>query len=101
MGTSHTESFVMVDKIAPTSAAGSLPTYESALTFSVWYTASDGNGTGLGNITLWYRTGGRPVWAQYAVQPPGNFGELMSTATAVWVYGFSTTAAVIAGNRDA
>src|SRR5439155_16910521 len=61
MGTSHTESFVMVDKDAPTSAASALPTYENALTFSVWYTASDVNGTGVGNIALWYRAGGRGV----------------------------------------
>src|SRR5438552_1293137 len=101
MGTSHTESFVMVDKIAPTSAAGSLPTYESALTFSVWYTASDGNGTGLGNITLWYRTGGSAVWVQYAVQPAGNFGQFMFTASADGVYEFATTADDRAGNRGA
>ena len=101
MGTSHTESFVMVDKIAPTSAAGSLPTYESALTFSVWYTASDGNGTGLGNITLWYRTGGSAVWVQYAVQPAGNFGQFMFTASADGVYEFATTADDRAGNREA
>src|SRR5206468_3887626 len=61
MGTSHSESFVMVDKDAPTSAASALPTYENVLTFWVWYTASDGNGTGVGNITLWYRTGGSAV----------------------------------------
>src|SRR5436309_824965 len=101
MGTSHTESFVMVDKIAPTSAAGSLPTYESALTFSVWYTASDGNGTGLGNITLWYRTGGSAVWVQYAVQPAGNFGQFMFTASSDGVYEFATTADDRAGNREA
>src|SRR5437867_12963648 len=80
MGTSHTESFVMVDKDAPTSAAGALPTYENVFTFWVWYTASDGNGTGVGNITLWYRTGGSAVLVQYAVQPAGNFGQFPFTA---------------------
>src|SRR3989442_11155934 len=58
MSTSHTEPFVMVDRDAPTSAATSLPTYENTQTFTIGYTASDGNGTGLRSITLWGRTGG-------------------------------------------
>src|SRR5256712_333191 len=100
MGTSHTESFVMVDKDAPTSAAGALPTYENVLTFWVWYTASDGNGTGVGNITLWYRTGGSAVWVQYAVQPAGNFGQFTFTASSNGVYEFATTADDLAGNKE-
>src|SRR5207244_1776339 len=100
MGTSHTESFVMVDKDAPTSAAGALPTYESVFTFWVWYTASDGNGTGVGNITLWYRTGGSAVWVQYAVQPAGNFGQFTFTASSDGVYEFATTADDLAGNKE-
>jgi hypothetical protein len=101
MGTSHTESFVMVDKDVPTSAAGALPAYENVLTFSVWYTASDGNGTGLGNITLWYRTGGSGGWVQYAVQPAGNFGQFTFTASSDGVYEFVTTADDLAGNQEA
>src|SRR5437867_2584420 len=100
MGTSHTESFVMVDKDAPTSAAGALPMYENVLTFWVWYTASDGNGTGVGNITLWYRTGGSAVWVQYAVQPAGNFGQFTFTASSDGVYEFATTADDVAGNKE-
>src|SRR5207244_3943098 len=100
MGTSHTESFVMVDKDAPTSAASALPTYESVFTFWVWYTASDGNGTGVGNITLWYRTGGSAVWVQYAVQPAGNFGQFTFTASSDGVYEFATTADDLAGNKE-
>src|SRR5438093_1082826 len=100
MGTSHTESFVMVDKDAPTSAAGALPTYENVLTFWVWYTASDGNGTGVGNITLWYRTGGSAVWVQYAVQPAGNFGQFTFTASSNGGYEFATTADDVAGNKE-
>src|SRR5256886_1343168 len=72
MATSHTESFVMVDTDPPISAASPLPKYESALTFTVAYTASDGNGTGVGNITLWYRTGGGGGWKPWATQPAGN-----------------------------
>ena len=100
MGTSHTESFVMVDKDAPTSAASALPTYENVFTFWVWYTASDGNGTGVGNITLWYRTGGSAVWVQYAVQPAGNFGQFTFTASSDGVYEFATTADDLAGNKE-
>ncbi len=98
MGTSHSESFVMVDKDPPTSAAGPLPTYENTFTFAIGYTASDGNGTGLGNITLWYRTGGSGGWKSYATQPAGNVGQFTFTATADGTYEFATTAVDRAGN---
>src|SRR5207247_6479657 len=61
MSTSHTETFTMVDLVPPTSAANALPTYENSTSFFVYYTASDRFGTGLGNITLWYRQGERVV----------------------------------------
>src|SRR5438445_1301877 len=100
MGTSHTESFVMVDKDAPTSAASPLPTYENTLTFWISYGASDGNGTGVANITLWYRTAGSAIWIQYSVQPGGNFGFLSFTASADGVYEFATTAEDASGNQE-
>src|SRR2546422_5425033 len=100
MGTSHTEPFVMVDKDAPTSAASPLPSYENTLTFWVSYGASDGNGTGVANITLWYRTAGSAIWIQYSVQPGGNFGFLSFTASADGVYEFATTAEDAAGNQE-
>src|SRR6266705_4656559 len=100
MGTSHTESFGMVDKDAPTSAASPLPTYENTLTFWVSYGASDGNGTGVANITLWYRTAGSAIWIQYSVQPGGNFGFLSFTASADGVYEFATTAEDASGNQE-
>src|SRR5213594_1719369 len=100
MGTSHTESFVMVDKDAPTSAASPLPTYENTLTFWISYGASDGNGTGVANVTLWYRTAGSAIWIQYSVQPGGNFGLLSFTASADGAYEFATTAEDAAGNRE-
>src|SRR2546422_994317 len=100
MGTSHTESFGMVDKDAPTSAASPLPTYENTLTFWVSYSASDGNGTGVANITLWYRTAGSATWIQYAVQPGGNFGFFSFTASADGTYEFVTTAEDQAGNKE-
>src|SRR2546427_7428969 len=89
----------MVHKDAPTSGAGDLPTYENVLTFWVWYTASDGNGTGVGNITLWYRTGGRAVWVPYAVPPAGHFGQFTFTAPSNGVRGISTTAGDVGGNK--
>src|SRR3989475_3257446 len=97
MGTSHTEPFVMVDRDAPTSAATPLPAYENTQTFTIGYTASDGNGTGLGNITLWVRTGGGG-WSAYATQPAGNLGQFTFTASADGVYEFATTADDRAGN---
>src|SRR5207244_132200 len=100
MGTSHAESFVMVDKDAPTSAASPLPTYENTLTFWISYGASDGNGTGVVNVTLWYRTAGSAIWIQYSVQPGGNFGFLSFTASADGVYEFATTAEDASGNQE-
>src|SRR2546422_701098 len=97
MSTSHTEPFVMVDRDAPTSAANPLPAYENTQTFTIGYTASDGNGTGLGNITLWVRTGGGG-WSPYATQPAGNLGQFTFTASADGVYEFATTADDLAGN---
>ena len=100
MGTSHAESFVMVDKDAPTSAASPLPTYENTLTFWISYGASDGNGTGVANVTLWYRTAGSAIWIQYSVQPGGNFGFLSFTASADGAYEFATTAEDASGNQE-
>src|SRR5207245_9090830 len=98
--TSHTESFLMVDKDAPTSAASPLPTYENTLTFWVSYSASDGNGTGVANITLWYRTAGSAIWIQYSVQPGGNFGFFSFTGLADVEYEFATMAEEPAWNRE-
>src|SRR2546426_2186268 len=100
MATSHTESFVMVDTDPPISAASPLPKYESALTFTVAYTASDGNGTGAGNITLWYRTGGGGGWKPWATQPAGNVGQFTFTASADGLYEFATTPDDRAGNKQ-
>jgi len=100
MATSHPEAFVMIDRDAPTSAASALPTYENSRTFSVGYSASDGNGTGVANVTLWYRTGGSPTWTSYATQS-GNVGQFSFTAAADGTYEFATTAVDVAGNTEA
>ncbi len=100
MGTSHSEGFVMIDQDAPTSAASALPPYENSWTFFVGYSASDGNGTGVASVTLWYRTGGSVTWTSYATQS-GNIGQFSFTATADGTYEFATTAVDVAGNAEA
>jgi hypothetical protein len=91
MGESRTEPFFMDDQSAPTSAAVALPPYRNTLTFPVRYTASDGNGTGLGDVTLWFRTRGGGGWNLYATQPAGLEGQFTFTAPAEGVYEFATT----------
>jgi len=99
MATTHTETFVMVDTDAPTSAAGPLPTYTAVTTFSVSYSASDGTGGGLADITLWYRNDGGG-WTSYATQPAGNFGFFSFTSAGDGTYEFATTATDVAGNSE-
>jgi len=98
MASSHSEYFTMVDSDDPTSAATLLPTYETALTFVVGYTANDGNGQGLGNITLWYRTGESGGWIAFATQPAGATGQFLFTAPGDGRYEFATIADDLAGN---
>jgi len=100
MATSHPEAFVMIDQDAPTSTAGTLPAYENTRTFSVGYAASDGNGTGVASVTLWYRTGGSATWTSYATQS-GNIGQFSFTAAGDGTYEFATTATDVAGNAEA
>src|SRR5437016_1800872 len=100
MSTSHTETFTMVDLAPPTSAASALPTYENSTSFFVYYTASDGFGTGLGNITLWYRQGESVVWIQFATQAGASSGQFAFVATSNGHYEFATTADDLAGNKQ-
>jgi hypothetical protein len=91
MGESVTESVFMDDQSAPTSAAVALPTYRKTLTFAVRYTANDGNGTGLGDITLWYRTREGGGWIPYDTQPADLEGEFTFIAPTEGLYEFATT----------
>jgi len=100
MATSHVETFTMVDTTAPTSAASPLPTYENSTSFFVYYTASDGNGKGLGNITLWYRQGESLVWIKFATQAAASFGQFAFVASSNGHYEFATTADDLAGNKQ-
>ena len=99
MDTSHTETFVMVDSDPPTSAASPLPAYRNTLTFDVDYTASDGNGGGLNNITLWYRLDGAG-WTPYATQTASAAGTFSFTGPSDGTYEFATTADDVAGNPE-
>ena len=100
MSTSHTETFTMVDLAPPTSAASALPTYENSTSFFVYYTASDGFGTGLGNITLWYRQGESVVWIKFATQVAAPSGQFAFVATSNGHYEFATTANDLSGNTQ-
>src|SRR3989440_640884 len=100
MSTSHTETFTMVDLAPPTSAASALPTYENSTSFFVYYTASDGFGTGLGNITLWYRQGESVVWIKFTTQAAASSGQFAFVATSNGHYEFATTANDLSGNTQ-
>ncbi len=99
MASSHSETFVMVDGTAPTSAADPLPPYENTWNFTVSYTASDGGGVGLGNITLYYKRNGGG-WIPFATQPAFPFGSFAFSAVGDGTYEFSTVADDRAGNRE-
>ena len=100
MATSHVELFTMVDIDPPTSSASPLSTYKNSTSFFVYYTASDGNGKGLGNITLWYRQGESMVWIKFATQAAATSGSFAFVATSNGHYEFATTADDLAGNKQ-
>jgi hypothetical protein len=100
MNTSHVEQFVMVDIDPPTSSANPLATYENSTSFFVYYTASDGNGRGLANITLWYRQAESLVWINFATQAAAPTGQFAFVATSNGHYEFATTASDLAGNKQ-
>lgn len=97
MSLSRTETFTMNDTTAPTSTAYGLPTYEATRTFSVPYTASDGNGTGLRNVTLWYRVSGGN-WTESNASATAPAGALPFVASRDGTFEFVTIATDLAGN---
>ncbi|HYS72167.1 MAG TPA: Ig-like domain-containing protein, partial [Thermoplasmata archaeon] len=100
MSVGNTQPFVMVDRTPPSATTSPLPTYENALTFTIPYTASDGNGVGIGNVTLWWRQGGG--WTPYVTQPGGPTGTFSFTASSGdGTYEFAATADDLAGNQEA
>ena len=99
MASDTTASFVMDDQDAPSSAADPLGSFTNALTFTVGYTATDGNGTGLSTVTLWYREDGGG-WNNYSWQPAAASGTFAFTAAADGTYEFATTSNDVAGNQE-
>ena len=99
MASSHAETFVMVDRTAPSSTASPLPAYENTWNFTVSYTASDGGGVGLGNITLYYKRNGGG-WIPFATQPAFPSGSFAFTGVGDGTYEFETVADDLAGNRE-
>ncbi len=98
MSTSHPERFVMRDVTAPVSAANTLPRYETARRFTITYMASDpDHGTGLKNVTLWYRTTGID-WTRFQTQATSGPGQFTFTASSDGPYAFVTIATDNASN---
>ncbi len=100
MSVDRTEDFLMTDEVAPSSTVSSLPSYETTSTFSVAYTASDAFGSGLADITLYYRKDGSGGWIPDATQPAANAGSFSFTAPGDGVYEFTTVADDQAGNVE-
>lgn len=100
MASGQVETFVMDDGDAPTSTAGVLPVYTGTFSFDVNYTATDGNGTGLDTITLWYRRDGG-AWTAFGTQFAGPMGWFAFTAPGDGTYEFETVATDTVGNVEA
>lgn len=100
MSASHTESFGMVDGLAPSSSATALPPYENARTFPVGFTYGDGNGTGVQNVSLYFRSDGG-AWTKYGTVNVSGVGSFSFTAGTDGTYEFYTIATDKAGNVQA
>ena len=101
MTVSQTQVFAMMDAVAPVSAASPLPAWTGTRSFTVHFTYSDGNGTGVANVTLWYNLN-RTAWVVYGIQAVGasGSGAFAFTAPADGNYQFATTAYDGAGNHQ-
>ncbi len=97
MSASHTEAFGMQDAIPPTSNASALPRFERSRTFSVRATASDGNGTGVKNVTLWDRFNGG-TWSAFQTLPVSGPILFSFTGSSDGTYEFATSSWGNAGN---
>ena len=100
MASDTSETFIMDDQAAPTSSVDLQPTYRTTLAFNVSYTASDGNGTGLRDVTLWYRLNGTGGWIAFATQPAAASGRFAFVAPSDGTYEFTTTVDDNAGNKE-
>lgn len=86
-----------VDTTKPVSSVGSLPTYETSLTFNVPFTASDTGGSGVNYVELYYRKDGGS-WTKYGTTFTST--PISFTASADGFYEFYTRATDNAGNVE-
>ncbi|HKZ48527.1 MAG TPA: Ig-like domain repeat protein, partial [Thermoplasmata archaeon] len=89
-----------VDTTPPTSAADSLPTYETTASFAVNATASDAT-SGVDHVSLYYRKDGGS-WTLYANDTASPWSWLFDTSTTGGdgLYEFRTVAVDVAGNVE-
>ena len=99
MAASNTQTFVMIDEEAPVSTASALPMYTLVSAFPVYYNASDGSGTGLQDITLYYRKDGAG-WTPFATQPAAPSGWFDFVTVGDGTYEFATIATDWASNVE-
>ncbi len=97
MNTSHTESFGMVDTNAPDSEALPLLPYHNTWTFPVAFTDSDGNGTGVASVALWFQQD-QGAWSFFQLISLPGPDSFTFTTNADGVYAFATIATDRAGN---
>ncbi len=93
--------FKMIDAMPPSSSASPLLPWTGVDTFPVAYTDSDGNGSGVANVTLWYNKNGTG-WVAYLTQiaSPAGTGTFTFLAPGDGTYQFATTAYDQKGNHQ-
>ncbi len=97
----QTQYFTMVDSTPPTSIALALPPWTDTRTFTVYFSSLDGNGTGIQNVTLWYRLNGGSWVADGTTSfTLLGFGQFTFTAPSDGTFEFATTAFDKAGNTQ-
>ena len=95
--TTVTVNYLSDETTKPVSAVGSMPAYESSLTFNVPYTASDAN-SGVQYVELYYRVGGSGGYTKFGATFTSS--PISFTASADGFYEFYTRATDNAGNVE-
>jgi hypothetical protein len=87
---------IIVDNTDPTSSAGPLSPWQNGLTFNVPYTASDGSGSGIKDVELFYQLdgGGYSSYGTFTSSP------ISFTGTSEGEYDFYTVAEDNSGNVE-
>lgn len=90
---------VNVDNTKPTSSVSAQPTYQTTLTFPINYARDDGAGSGIRNITLYYRFNLAGGWIQYGIDMPAD-GIMVFMAGSDGFYEFYSRAYDNVGNFE-